>query len=253
MDREIQNIINRINANRVHMPEPQYECNECSDTEYIIYRNEQGYDVARPCKCRAVKQAKRRMLNSGISEDDLNKGFNDFLTLNEKGLEVAKQVAISYYSQFEDVRDKRKNSILLSGASGRGKTTLGLAIANNLMKNKSTSVLYMPYREEVTSLKQLIIDEEKYNARMERLKNASVLFIDDLLKGKVTESDLNIVYEIINHRYLAKLPMIISTEKTLDELMAFDEAVGGRIIETSVVAVFDKSIPNFRLRKGVRI
>lgn len=249
MDQQLQSIVDRIKANRKPAVEPEYECAECKDTEYIIYTKE-GHEYAKPCKCKEFKAARRRLIKSGISEDDLNKGFNDFLTLNEKGLENAKQKSINYYSDFEKIRNSRINSILLSGASGRGKTTLGLALANNLMRKKNTSVLYMAYREEVTALKQLIIDESQYNARMEKLKNASVLFIDDLLKGRVTESDLNIVYEIINHRYLAKLPMIISTEKTLDELMEFDEAIGGRIVEMSkgYIVTFDSSIPNYRLR-----
>ena len=250
MDRQIQRVIDRINAKRIPTPEPEYECAECKDVEYIIYEKD-GHEYAKPCKCKEWKAAKRRMLKSGISEEDLTKGFNDFLTLNERGLEVAKQKAINYYSDFEKIKDGRINSILLCGASGRGKTTLGLAIANNLMRKNKTSVLYMPYREEITSLKQLIIDEAQYNAKMERLKNASVLFIDDLLKGRVTDSDLNIIYEIINHRYLAKLPMIISTEKTLDELMEFDEAIGGRIIEMCKIYIvtFGKDIPNYRLRR----
>lgn len=250
MDRQLQKIINRINANRNPIKEPDYECKECKDLEYIIYKDDKDYTYARPCECKKLKEAKRRMANSGISEDDMNKGFNEFLTLNEKQLESAKATAIKYYSDFHKIKDKRINSILLSGASGRGKTTLGLAIANNLIRNKSIEVVYMSYRDEVTNLKQLIIDEQKYNFRIEKLKNANVLFIDDLLKGRVTESDLNIVYEIINYRYLAKLPLIISTEKTLDELMRFDEAIGGRIIEMSknYIVTLNKSVPNYRLR-----
>lgn len=254
MDKEIQSIIDRIQARRIpDIPviTPTYECEKCKDVEYVFYTDDRGYEMAKPCECKPIKEAKRRMQRSGISEDDLQKGFNDFLTLDEKGLDIAKRTAIKYFKDFESIQSGRVNSILLCGASGRGKTTLGLAIANNLMKAKNTAVVYMQYRDEVTNLKQMIIDEDRYNARMEKLKSARVLFIDDLLKGKVTESDLNIIYEIINHRYLAKLPMIISTEKTTDELMEFDEAVGGRIVEMTknYIVVFDKSIPNYRLRK----
>ncbi|MBQ3423200.1 MAG: DNA replication protein, partial [Romboutsia sp.] len=62
-------------------------------------------------------------------------------------------------------------------------------------------------------------------------KNARVLLIDDLFKGSVTPSDINIMFEIINYRYLNKKPMIISTEKYLDDLLSIDEALGSRIIE----------------------
>lgn len=249
MEKEINSIVSRIKAIRKPNCEPEYECPDCKDVGFIIC-NDNGHEYAKPCKCKEMKEAKERLLESGISEEDLNKGFNDFKTFNEDGLQNAKDKAISYYSNFEKIKGNRINSILLSGASGRGKTTLGFAVANNLMKRKSTSVLYMPYREEITALKQLIIDEAQYNSKMNKFKNASVLFIDDLFKGRITESDLNIAYEIINFRYIAKLPMIVSTEKTMDELMAFDEAVAGRIIEMSkdYIITFGKEIPNYRLR-----
>lgn len=251
MNDRLHEIINKLNKTRLtDIPfTPDYECPECKDTEVIIYQKD-GYEFAKPCKCAEVKAAKRRMLRSGIDEEDLKKGFKDFNTFGEKGLIMAQDTAVKYYKDFPKIQGSRANSILLSGASGRGKTTLGLALANNLMTKRKMSVLYMPYREEVTALKQYILDDEKYSEKMERFKSTGILFIDDLLKGKVTESDLNIVYEIINHRYLARLPMIISTEKTPEELIEFDEAVGSRILEMckGYIVVFGKDIPNYRLR-----
>lgn len=58
-----------------------------------------------------------------------------------------------------------------------------------------------------------------------------MLYIDDLLKGKITESDVNILYEIVNYRYMNKLPLIISTEKSVSALLDFDEAIASRMLE----------------------
>ena len=57
--------------------------------------------------------------------------------------------------------------------------------------------------------------------------------IDDLLKGKNTEADNNILFEIINYRYLNNLPMVISTEKMQEELLDYDEGTMSRVIEMS--------------------
>jgi len=229
--------------------EPEYECEKCKDALFIFKRDEKGYEVAIPCECREKRNAKKRMMASGISEEDLQKGFSDFLTLDEKELVTAKQISIKYFKDFQNIKDSRANSILLCGAVGRGKTTLGLAITNNLLAS-GVPVLYMPYRDTITELKQNIIDEVAYREKMHKLKNVSVLFLDDLFKGKITESDINIMYEIINHRYLQRLPLIISTEKTQEELLDIDEAIGSRIIEMSkaYIVSFDKSVPNYRLR-----
>lgn len=224
-------------------------CKKCGGTTWILYKDENGREYGKPCECREAVIAAGIMRSSGISEGDLKKGFSEFQTFGEDALSRAKNTAISYFKAFNDIKDQRVNSILLCGASGRGKTTLGMAIANNLMKS-GTGVMYMPYRDEITTLKQEITDEYNYTTHMNRLKNASVLFIDDLLKGKITESDVNIMYEIINYRYLQRKPLIISTEKTVPELIAFDEAIGSRLVEMSkdFVVTFDKSIMNYRLR-----
>ena len=225
-----------------------YECEKCKDTEWITTIRDK-MEFARPCECRDRKISLRLMKSSGISEDDLKKTFNDFETFNEKNLVIAKQTAAKYCKDFDDIRKTRHNSILLCGASGRGKTTLGLIIANKLI-SRCIGVRYMSYRDTIIRLKQVIVDEQEYNEQINRLKTAKVLFVDDLLKGKTTESDLNIIYEILNYRYLERLPIIISTEKTPKELLEFDEAVGSRILEMcrGYTVVFDKNTPNYRLR-----
>ena len=55
----------------------------------------------------------------------------------------------------------------------------------------------MLYRHSITNLKQYIIDAEKYQNEMNLYKNAEVLFIDDLFKGKITESDINICLKLL--------------------------------------------------------
>lgn len=91
----------------------------------------------------------------------------------------------------------------------------------------------MPYRLTITKLKQSITDKINFQREMNKYQNAQVLFFDDLFKGKYTESDINIIYEIVDYRYLKNLPMIITTEKTIDDLIDIDEAIASRIYEMS--------------------
>lgn len=152
---------------------------------------------------------------------------------------------------FGDIKTDRNNSLLLMGASGRGKTMLGIIAAMHIINNHNTGVRYVSYRSMMTGLKHNIKDEYAYNNELGKLIGASVLFIDDLFKGKITESDINIMYEIINARYLQRSPVIISTEKTFQELTDIDEAIGSRIIEMSkgYIVQFNKSIPNYRTER----
>ena len=78
-----------------------------------------------------------------------------------------------------------------------------------------------------------------------------VLLIDDLFKGKLSESDINIVFEIINYRYLNFLPIIVSSEFNINRLLSFDEGVGSRIYEMCkdyVVEIEKDMNNNYRLK-----
>ena len=188
------------------------------------------------------------MKASGIDAEDVNVRFNDFQTFNEQELQIAKATAAKYCKDLPMQRYQKNNSLLLTGLPGRGKTMLGFCVVNQLIKN-GTPVQYVSYRDAITRLKQNITDNMEYSEEINRMKNVSVLFIDDLFKGRITDSDINIMYELINHRYLKRLPMIVSTEKYPKDLLAVDEALGSRIIEMSKGYVVEfKESGNYRLR-----
>lgn len=210
--------------------ETKYDCDICKDSEFIIENN-----AARPCKCREVKNYHRILDRSGISKAFQQKTFDNYNTKGRKLLEVAKNSAIKYAENFEVIKSEKNNSICFLGQVGSGKTHLTIAIANELMK-KLFGVRYMQYREVITQLKQNMMDEEYYQNELNKYKQATVLLIDDLFKGvkkngQVNETDLNIMFEIINYRYIIGLPIIVSSEYGFDELLDFDEAIGSRIIE----------------------
>ena len=175
--------------------------------------------------------------------------FSNFEVWNVSA-ERAKDTAVAYYNDFDKVRNQRRNSILFCGQVGSGKTHLSVALAINFLQKK-TKVVYMPYRDVVTKIKQNMLDAEFYSKMISKYQICEVLLIDDLFKGKINESDINIVFEIINYRYLNFLPIIVSSEFSIDRLLAFDEAVGSRIYEMSkdyVVEIEKDMRNNFRLK-----
>lgn len=196
-------------------------------------------NTARPCKCREVKTYKRILENSGISEAFQKRTFKNFITVNKpQQILDAKNMAIRYVKEFDNLKNTKNNSIAFLGQVGCGKTHLSIAIANELMK-KNIGVLYMQYREAIIQLKQCIMDEENYNREIDKYKNATVLLIDDLYKGKITDSDRNIMFEIINYRYLKSSPIIVSSELTVDAIIDIDEAIGSRIVEMCKGHIFE--------------
>lgn len=204
-----------------------YECDVCKDTEFIFVDS----NTVKPCECRQAKYFKRLYDNSGISKAFKNKTFENYVTTGRpKVLDQAKKVAQKYIKDFTG-----EQSIALLGQVGSGKTHLCIAIANELL-NKNIGVLYMQYREAITALKQAICDDETYKRELHRYQRAKVLYIDDLFKGMlkqgtVNDSEMRIMFEIINYRYLNNAPIMVSSEYGIEKLLTFDEAVGSRIIE----------------------
>lgn len=207
-----------------------YECEKCKDNGFITVM-EDGVEVAVECRCRQERIARIRLKNSRIPPGMLNVGFRGFDCGGDPVLENARKKAMLYYQDFESIENTRRNSLILCGQSGAGKTHLGMAVCNNLLSRRQVSVVYMAYRNAVTRIKQATTDKVDYYREVGLYCDARLLYIDDLLKGRTTDADLNILYEIINYRYMNNGPMVISTEKTPEQLLDFDEAVGGRILE----------------------
>lgn len=245
------------------MIQTYFDCELCKDTEWIDIKDEFGLiSSTKPCKCREIKQYKKILESSGIGISFQKIGFGEFETEGKHETVVkAKESAISYYKNFNEIKNTRKNSITFLSKNvgkiktgiGAGKTHLSIALANNIMNKYRVGVLYMPYRDVITKLKQNMIDEEYYQREVNKYKNASVLLIDDLFKGKVNDSDINIMFEIINHRYLNNLPLIVSSEFCKDDLVSFDQATGSRILEMSKDYLVEIGLTREELERGKTI
>ena len=205
--------------------------------------------LAISCECREMEKINNGWKAAGINPELSQLTFSTFQVWNESS-RIAKSAALAYYKSFNTVRKARQNSILLCGQVGSGKSHISIALALNLLK-KNIKVVYMPYRDVITKVKQNMMDEEYYQKLISKFQSCEVLLIDDLFKGKITEADINIIFEIINYRYLNHLPMIISTEFLIEDLLIFDEAVASRIYEMSkghVVEIERGRERNFRMR-----
>ena len=208
-------------------------CPKCKGLGWIYHTKENGNQYVTKCECQIVEEARQRIERSGISDEFRKKSFENFVDTGSDRIKAAKTTAVKYCKDFPEIRGNRNNSIMFMGQVGSGKTHLSMAICNTLMDRYSAGVVYMPYREDIITIKQNAADSENYTKTVNRFKNAPVLMIDDMLKGSVTGADLNAIFEIINYRYIKYLPLIISTEKTKKELLEFDEGTMSRVLEMS--------------------
>jgi len=207
----------------------EYKCEKCGDTGYISVIVE-GVSYAKECECLSISKLEAQIAKAGIAQAFKACTFENFIPWEPRVL-AAKEIAQRYAKDFLSIERERLNSLSLLGAVGSGKTMLGICVLNMLVR-AGVDVLYIPYREMASSLKRSVLDEYEYAKVCRRFTSPRLLFIDDLYKG-ATPNDTKYVYDIINARYLAKRPIIITSELHADGLMHIDEAIASRIIEMS--------------------
>lgn len=216
-----------------------YKCEKCQDTGHIIHRN--GFEISvEDCECAIRRRNEMRIERSGLKDLMKSYTFDSYRAENEKTAAI-KASAESYISS-----DGGK-WFVITGRPGSGKTHICTAIVGELIKN-GIDCRYMLWRDAARELKALVTDAESYREKMDAYKRADVLYIDDFLKGgNVSDADLNIAFELLNTRYNQNSKTLISGERSIEEIMSLDEAIGSRIYERSKGYLIQTATENWRL------
>ena len=123
-----------------------------------------------------------------------------------------------YVDNFDLIKNKARNGLFIVGDCGVGKSHIAFAIANALIEKENrvicTSVIDLladlrgNFQANATEISTL----NKYNL-------CSLLILDDLGKEKPTEWALQTIYSIIDNRYNALKPVIVTTNYTASDLI----------------------------------
>lgn len=180
-----------------------------------------------------MQDIQRKIKAAQITEEFKSKTFTSFdVTDRPDKIKEAKSVAQSYVIAFAKIRNEKQNSIALMGNPGCGKTHLLAAVSNNLL-SKGIEVFYFPWVEGMKELTNA--DFEQKQDIIHRMQQCEVLFLDDLFKGrgKPTDYQFETAWAVLNYRYLNNLPILVSTERSISDLLDIDEAMGSRIAEVT--------------------
>lgn len=122
-------------------------------------------------------------------------------------------VAARYVENFDEMR-RRHKGLLLYGTVGTGKTFAACCIANALI-DKGYPCLVTNFPRLVNTVSGMFDGRQEY---IDGLNKFALLVIDDLAAERDTEYMTEIVQQIIDARYRAGLPLIVTTNLTSDEL-----------------------------------
>lgn len=163
---------------------------------------------------------------SGMGDRFLRRTFETFEITkdNQKAYTMAKK----YADSFENLMPKRgqpepgRNGIFIAGPAGTGKTHIAAAIANQLI-HKGRPVICMTMIDLLARIRKTFNrDGTDESAVLSLYKTVPLLIIDDIGKEPPTEWAISTIYNIINGRYEAYLPTIVTTnydDKALIERM----------------------------------
>ena len=145
--------------------------------------------------------------------------------------------------------------LLFSGQSGVGKTMLCTAICGELAK-RGRGIKYVQWKRLYDRLLQTKYRMAEQDAIFNEIIAADVLYLDDFLKmprNATPDSEmLSYALEIIDARYKADKKTILSTEFFSDDIIRFDEALGGRIKEKTAknkIQILNQDGRNYRIRE----
>lgn len=176
------------------------------------------------CKCEAERRDKEeaehkrrqrmmeieKMRKIGFPESEMQSWtFANDDKLNAKTSAIAK----NYADNFETMKE-RKKGLLLYGSVGTGKSYHAACIVNELI-DKGYPAMMTNFSRLVNTINGMFEGKQQY---IDGLNKFDLLVIDDLSAERDTEFMNEIVFTIIDSRYRAGLPLIITTNLTADEI-----------------------------------
>lgn len=141
--------------------------------------------------------------------------------------------------RYVDTWQKRKvnnDGLLLWGEVGTGKTFYAACIANALI-DQGVPVMMTNFAKILNRLSGLYSNDK--NEFIDELMRYDLLIIDDLGIERNTEFALEQIYNVIDERYKTKLPLIITTNLSLDTMKHPEDLAHYRIYDR----IFSMCIP----------
>lgn len=199
------------------------------------------------CTCRQgqVTESVRARLFSLSHLDELRGlTFETFQPCGRKGLGEQQANSLEWaFNRARQYAGSLQGWLLITGGYGCGKTHLAAAIANFAV-GMGVPTLFLTVPDLLDTLRFAYDSEEtSFEQRFEEIRNAPLLVLDDFGTQNATAWAQEKLFQVVNYRYINRLPLVVTTNLALDEIEA---RIRSRLADPELVSVVRIQAPDYR-------
>src|SRR3979409_1669754 len=202
--------------------EPAPACPICKDHGFVrrdVCRGHLAFGraIAGACRQGEIRDRLARRSHLGALTD---RTFVTFLPAGRTPLaEPAKRMLAESFEKCRMYAEEPPTWLLLTGPPGCGKTHLAAPIANRQIE-LGTEVFFTVVPDLLDHLRATFAPggDVSYDDLFETVKNSPLLVLDDLGTQSSTQWAQEKLFQIMNHRYTANLPTVMTTNESTSRL-----------------------------------
>ncbi|MDX1378014.1 MAG: ATP-binding protein [Anaerolineales bacterium] len=197
------------------------------------------------CRQRDVSDQVRERLFSLSHLDELKDlTFETFKPRGRGGLGELQSASIEQaFNQAQHYAKNLKGWLLLQGGYGCGKTHLAAGIANFAVE-MGVPTLFLTVPDLLDTLRYSYDSKDTtFEKRFDEIRNAQLLILDDFGTQNATGWAQEKLFQIINYRYINKLPLVVTTNLALEQVEA---RIRSRLADPELVTACRINAPDYR-------
>jgi DNA replication protein DnaC len=203
----------------------------------------------RMCQVHILEESTTTSVNAWAPEFELQKSmtFINYKRRTDLTIEQQDNMDAAYRLAFDFAKNP-EGWLVFMGETGCGKTHLASAIVN-FRYEVGKPALFVVVPDFLDHLRSAFSPDSKvsYDQYFESVKSAPLLVLDDFGEQSSNSWVKEKLYQLINYRYNNRLPTVITTRLSLDEIMEkVDESISSRLMDRQMSVTFNIMAPDYR-------